>query len=379
LSGKPPVRELHVTSKIRLGVVGCGDVAFRTYLPALESLAEEAEVVATCDLALPRAETAAKVCARWSSSVGAYGDYSECLDHAGLEAVVNLTPGPQHATITRAALEREVHVFSEKPIANSVEDADSLMTAAQSRGRLLMCAPATMVTDRFRWLAEVAASNRYGPLTLITGRVTGMGPALWRDYAGNPEVFYGPEVGPLLDQGVYILHGATGLLGPARRIQAMGTIAIPRRSVMTKNIQQHTIEVRTNDHVLLQLEFDAGHVQLLASFATPAGEPPSMEAHFTGASVRLPADHWYEAEGPVDVWALDDEPSSDGWRRQDPPSSGAPVDTLIGMGPAHFVACLQGREEPVLTAAHARHVLEIALGAADAARSGATVELETVF
>ena len=82
-----------------------------------------------------------------------------------------------------------------------------------------------------------------------------MGPAAWRGYTGDPSVFYGPGVGPLLDTGVYALHAVTGLLGPARRVQAFGTVAIPRRPILIPRLQGQEVEVSTNDLVLLHLDF----------------------------------------------------------------------------------------------------------------------------
>lgn len=43
-----------------MGIIGCGDVAHRRYLPALADLAEQVEVVGCCD---PSGEEAARAAA----------------------------------------------------------------------------------------------------------------------------------------------------------------------------------------------------------------------------------------------------------------------------------------------------------------------------
>jgi predicted dehydrogenase len=48
-------------------------------------------------------------------------------------------------------------------------------------------------------------------------------------------------------------------------------------------------------------------------------------------------------------------------------------------GVAHFVGVIQGREDLIMTPAHARHVLEIMLGCYESARSGRALELTTRF
>jgi hypothetical protein len=55
--------------------------------------------------------------------------------------------------------------------------------------------------DRVRWLAEIVQSGRLGPLTLAVAHHADPGPAGWREYTGDPEVFYGPRVGPCSTTG----------------------------------------------------------------------------------------------------------------------------------------------------------------------------------
>jgi len=59
-----------------------------------------------------------------------------------------------------------------------------------------------------------------------------------------------------------------------------------------------------------------------------------------------------------------------------PPDDGLGV---IEAGVNHFVACLRGEETPILTAEHARHVLEIILKAYESIEDGASHELQTTL
>src|SRR6185312_12701090 len=107
-----------------------------------------------------------------------------------------------------------------------------------------------------------------------------MGPAAWRVYTGDPAVFYTPGVGPMIDLGVYALHAITGILGPVKRIQAMGGISIPERNVLIDRLAGQKIAVSTPDHILLHLDFgNATFGQVLASFATPRSKAPALEVH----------------------------------------------------------------------------------------------------
>jgi predicted dehydrogenase len=70
-----------------------------------------------------------------------------------------------------------------------------------------------------------------------------------------------------------------------------------------------------------------------------------------------------------------------GWQRKvSPPSPVAtPGENLIWSGPRHFVSVLNGTQEPILTAEHAIHILEIILASAESALSGKAIELNTTF
>jgi predicted dehydrogenase len=360
-------------AKLRIGIVGCGDVAHRHYLPALAVLADEIELVG-CSAARPEtAERLAAATRGWSPRVKPFGRLADLLEETHPEAIFNLTPAPLHAAVSAECLQSGAHVYSEKPIAPSVAEADRLIEMASSRGLTLLCAPASAVTRRIRWLADVVASGRLGRPTLAVAQCANMGPAAWAEYTGDPTVFYGPGVGPVFDVGIYRLHELTTILGPVRRVQAMGTIAIPRRTVAAGPLAGRTIEVTTPDHALMNLEFAGGALgQLLSSFATPATLAPWLEVQLSEGSISLTGDP-FGSDGPASFFG------PGGWEHGvigPPPEDPLPV---IGMGARHFVNCVMGREKPVLTAEHARHVLEIVLAAYESIADGRSHELQTKF
>ena len=218
---------------IGLGIIGSGDVALRTYGPGLEPLAGRATAVAVYDPDPTRAELLADdLVALGLPRPVIAPTLDALLADQRVAAVLNLTPAPFHHEVNVAALQAGKHVFSEKPLAGTLADARAAIDLARERGLTLLSAPAVMATNRFRWLKAELDSGWIGRPTLAVGQMANMGPAAWRDYKGDPAVFYGPSVGPALDTGVYILHAITGLLGPARRVEAFGGVSIPRRKVL---------------------------------------------------------------------------------------------------------------------------------------------------
>lgn len=361
---------------IALGVLGCGDVAFRTYLPGLEALKGRATVAACYDPVAERAERfAAEAGALLGSEVTSYGGLPALLAHPGLDAVLNLSPAPFHKETTAAILEAGLHCFSEKPIAATVDDAKALTALAREQGRLLLCAPATMATNRFRWLKERFAAGLIGRPTLATGQMANMGPAGWREYKGDPAVFYTAAVGPLLDTGVYLLHAITGLFGPAASVSAVGGVTIPERTVLIPDRFGEEIEVAANDHMLVHLSWDSGapkFAQIFSSFATPRTRQPVLEIHGESGSVAIPdIATWYDLDAPLDVLLLDRSRAGgrEEWRPTGPPEK-SPVRQPIQAGALHLVEVLEGSAEPILTAEHATHVLAIIRAAEESAAAG---------
>jgi predicted dehydrogenase len=375
-----PLRPVPLGRRVRVGLIGCGDVTVRRYLPGLAVLAEEVEVVACCDPDVRRAEDVASRCAGWSPRPKTFVDLDALIREGGLDAALNLTPAPLHFEVNSAILKGRIHVYSEKPVAATVAQAQTLKREARAHGLLLLCAPAVVTSERFRWIRRFLDEGRLGRPTLATAQIGDMGPAAWRAYSGDPAPFYRRGVGTLFDQGVYLLHAVTGLLGAGRRVQALGGISIPTRSVRAPARAGERVRVEAEDQMLLHLELEGGtFAQVLSSFAVPATKAPTLEIHGTEGTLSL--NNHLSARGPISLYRFDDSPlACDGWIEGVAPwpTEDSP-DDVVALGPRHLIACLRGREESLLTPEHASHVLEIAQAAERSVETGKTISLETTF
>jgi predicted dehydrogenase len=357
---------------ISVGIIGCGNIAVGSYFPAIAALRDRARVVAVADPVPALAERAALL----TGGTRTYASHTELLAHPGLDAVFDLTPAPMHYTVNAAVLDAGVPLYTEKTLAGTRDEARDLIARAQ--GRLFLSAPAMMVTTRFRWLRNYLAAGRIGTPHLITANITSLGPAVWHP---NPAVFYGPGVGPLIDTGVYLLHAITGLFGPAQSIQAMGGIAQPERTVRLGERSGTRFPVETADLVMLQLAFsDRRWAHVTSSFAVPRSKAPVKEIHGTEASISISAAQWYQQNGTADLYRHDDDPAGvSGWMNDVPPPVRSSVTDILAEGVEHFMACIEGCEQPILTPAHAAHVLDIMLAADTAMHEQRAVALETTF
>jgi predicted dehydrogenase len=176
-----------------------------------------------------------------------------------------------------------------------------------------------------------------------------------------------------MDIGIYRLHELTTILGPVRSVQAAGSIAIPRRTVVAGPLLGREIEVTAPDQVLIDMEFASGALgRLLASFATPASLAPWLEIQLTEGAISLAGDA-FASDGPASVFRAGE------WRHG--VTAAGPEDPLyvVGMGIPHFLDCIAGKAAPVLTPEHARHVLELVLAAYESIADGRRHELITSF
>ena len=361
---------------LRIGIVGCGDVAHRHYVPGITSRADRVAIIALADPSPGATERLAAAVA--SPSPRTYRGVEEMLRGETLDAVFNLTPAPLHGTVNRAILDAGVACFSEKPLASTLTEADELISLAHSSDTLFLCAPGSAVTAPVRWLKELASSGRLGRPTLAVAHHADPGPAAWREYTGDPTPFYREGVGPVFDHGVYRLHEMTSVLGPVRRVQAMGSIAIPRRRIRGGPLTGQMIDVTTPDHVLIQLEFASGALgQLLASFGTLDTLAPWLELHLERGVVSFGGKSW-DLDAPVSVYTDDESDAAlEGWTQ----NAEVPRDEFgtVEIGARHFIACLLGEETPVLTAEHARHVLDVILTAYASIEDGRAHDTSTTF
>jgi predicted dehydrogenase len=99
------------------------------------------------------------------TGVAGFSDLSSMLDAKPLDAVVVATPTHLHAPMVRAALERGVHVFCEKPLCLTSEESLALASLAEDRGLV------TQVGYHNRFVASFAEVKRLLDLGAV-GRVT---------------------------------------------------------------------------------------------------------------------------------------------------------------------------------------------------------------
>ena len=111
----------------------------------------------------------------------------------------------------------------------------------------------------------------------------------------NPDFFFLPGAGPVLDIGPYYIANLINLIGPVRRVAALATAATPTRTILTEGPrkgQKMAVKTPTNIHALLEFEFGAT-VTLGASWDVWAHRHGPMELYGTEGTLFVPDPNWF--------------------------------------------------------------------------------------
>jgi len=261
-------------STLRVGVVGAGWIA-QDHIAALTRLG--ARVVAVCDVDVGRATAAAEAVA-----ASVHTDAEELLDRERPAAVVVCTPPLTHRAVATSAFERGVHVYLEKPIARTQEDADAIDAAAEQSDAV--CAVGyqwhgTQVLDDLRRALDGQQ------ISLLVGR--GIGPTASRPWFLDRA----QGGGNVLERGSHHIDLARTIAGDVVSVQAAASDVLLAQT----DGERGDIE----DVATLLLRHESGSLSTIAVGWTRPGLPGiySVDVVATEATLRLTLDPEFTLDG----------------------------------------------------------------------------------
>jgi predicted dehydrogenase len=220
--------------------------------------------------------------------------WEDLLEVDGLEAISVAVPTFLHAPIATAALSRGIHVLSEKPIALNGEQADAMVAAARSAGRVLDVAFNHRRRGDVQKLRELIEEGRLGRPYYTK--------AWWLRRTGIPTLgswFTQSSLaggGPLVDIGVHVLDFALYLLGnpavksvSASTYDLLGTNGFGGSKASSKTGEGHAFDVEDLATVFMRLE-DGGTLLLEASWAMHRADGDQFGATLYGTEAGA---EWY--------------------------------------------------------------------------------------
>lgn len=191
---------------IGIGAIGLGGLA-HVELDHLASM-PNVKIVGGADIA-PEARSVFED----TFNVHAYEDYTHLLaNHCHeLDAAIVVTPHRLHCEQAIACLNRDIHVFVEKPMATSVVDAERMTTAADERGLVLAVGYQRRFHPAFRELRRIVRDGRLGAIHMVSGM---LGQSWIDNHRGTWRVDPGLSGGgQLYDSGSHLLDALLWITG----------------------------------------------------------------------------------------------------------------------------------------------------------------------
>ena len=373
-----------MTDVVRMGVIGAGSIAVRGILPhlALSDIHDRVRLTAVCDPVPGRAEASA---ARFGIE-RAFTDYLDLLEHGNVDAVTIASPIGLHYEQGRLALTAGKHVHFNKTMTTTTAQATEVIELARKNNLRIVASPGQMLFPHNQYIKQLIAEGALGKLcwaacgaalgTYHEDEVVRHG----NDVLSNIDpswYFRKPGGGPLYDVTVYALHALTGILGPVKRVTAFSGVLLPERA-----FQGRMVPCDADDNTLILLDF-SGSVFGLA-YGTVAG---MVTEGSTGS--------YFGTKGSIVGLNLNgkrlDYPGSDqAYLDSDSHANDRLLPHVVGAHRAieemhvyedimQLVDWVREDIPSIVTAEHARHVIEIIEAAYRAAETGQAQELTTTF
>lgn len=345
---------------LTVGLVGAGNISGQ-YLATLDRLAD-LRLVAVADLDEERARRVAEP--RGAAVLG----MAELFARQDVQAVINLTIPAAHAEVSLAAIEAGKGVYVEKPLAATAQDGHAMVAAASRAGVVLGAAPDTVLGTGVQTARAALDDGAVGTPTAATAVMVTPGHERWHP---DPDFYYRPGGGPLLDMGPYYVTTLVTLLGPVTRVVGAASALRDERVIASGPRAGERIPVSTPSHVTGALVHASGAVStLVMSFDGTATRAAPIEVHGTEGTLAVPDPNRFD--GAV---SLASERGAE-WRELPVSAGYRGAARGYGLADLHWSGAFAG--DPSAGRAQgtlALHVLEVMEGVLAAAREGQAVDI----
>lgn len=344
---------------IKIGIIGCGNIS-SAYVEGCR-LFDFLQVWAVADLMPQAAQAKAE-----AHNIPNVYTVEELLSDPEIDIVINLTIPIAHAQVSLAVIAAGKHTYSEKPLAISREDGQSILQAAAQKGVRVGCAPDTFLGGGLQTCRQLIDQGAIGQPVAATAFFLSHGPESWHP---NPDFFFKEGAGPLFDMGPYYITTLIHLLGPVASVGAMSRISFPERTITSAPRYGQTMTVDVPTHVSGSLQLASGPItSMTMSFDVWGHHLPRIEIYGSEGSLSVPDPNIFG--GPVSILPAGERE----W--QDVPLTHS-EDVRRGIGVADMAMALKNGRPHRASGELAYHVLDVMHAFYDASDQGRHVQLES--
>ena len=165
---------------LKVGMLGMGGIS-RSHINAWTQI-PEAEIVAVCDVRQEKADAAAE-----ATGGRPYTDFDAMMAGEKLDILDICLPTYLHTDFAIRAMDRGVHVLTEKPVSLNRDDVAKLYDAAKRNNRRFMVAQVLRFWREYEILRDAVKTGKYGKL--LSGNMTRLGNTpqwSWENWMKDP-------------------------------------------------------------------------------------------------------------------------------------------------------------------------------------------------
>ncbi len=266
-----------------VGIIGCGNIS-AAYL-RLAPMFRGIDVRAVADLNMDAA----------TARAAEFGVRAESVDGllaaSDIDIVVNLTIPAAHFDVSSKVLAAGKHVYSEKPFVLSLKEGAELKRLAGANNLRVGSAPDTFLGGAHQQARQMIDNGTVGQVTSGTAFVMSHGMEAWHP---NPDFFFLPGAGPVLDIGPYYVTNLVQLIGPVARVCALSSTPSKTRTILSEPRKGEEIPVETPTTIHALLEFKSGAIiTMCTSWDVWGHGHKPMELYGTNASLDVPDPNFF--------------------------------------------------------------------------------------
>jgi predicted dehydrogenase len=261
---------------LRVGIAGAGSWAQQAHVPGFQQC-PNVEIVAICDVDLVRAQ---QVAAK-ARIPHVYCTTAEMLTAHHLDIVSIVTPDDCHRGDAEAALASGAHILCEKPLATTVDDAHTLVVAAESAGVFTKVGFAMRYAPSMARLRDLVSTSTIGE------------PRLLQAFQQNGQ-FLDPTTpfhwkmdgartggGAIVEYGIHTIDLARWIMGEVASVSAASRTWTPRRPLPDGS---SIANVDVDDSTAWLMEFASGAIGVCHAGWATVGRPPGLDIRVFGSA-----------------------------------------------------------------------------------------------
>lgn len=356
-----------MNNTLGVGIIGCGNIS-SAYM-SLGPLFKGIQVLACADINLEAAQARAE-----EYSIDAHS-VDDLLARDDIAIVVNLTVPAAHFEICSKILDAGKHVYSEKPFVLSKAEGEALIKKANASGLRIGSAPDTFLGGSHQLARHLIDTGRVGKILSGTAVVQSHGAESWHP---NPDFFYLPGAGPVLDIGPYYIANLVQLIGPVKEVMAMSSSGSSTRTIGSGPREGEQVPVKTPTTIHSILRFESGaQITLLTSWDVWSQSHANMELYGENGSLFIPDPNFFggdvrfteqQEDQPLPSW---DHPFSINNYEDDKQAN------YRGAGLSDMAIAITENRPHRCSAEFAHHVVDVMTSILEAGESGKTVPVTT--